>query len=398
MNRPRLLFVVNSARFFLSHRLDLARAAREAGFEVHVATGEREDGEEEIRAGGFEYYPLSMTRTGVRPWEEVMNVIEITGLYRRLRPQLVHHVTVKPILYGGAAARLAGVPAVVNAVTGLGSILAARTVPARVLRALILTGYRFSLSHPRQRLIFQNPDDRDFFLERGLVDEGESVVIRGSGVDVQEFTPTPEPGGDPLVVLASRMLWSKGVGTFVEAARSLDRAGVPARYALVGPEDTTSPDSVSHEQLESLETVDWWGYCDDMPAVLASSAVVCLPSMYGEGVPRILIEGAASGRPLVATDVPGCREIVRHGHNGLLVSPGEPEELANAIAELLEDRDLRRRMGKHGRVLAESEFSLTSVNRRTIDVYRELLEQMGETESRVSNVGRIRTARSDSSS
>ncbi|MEL6616289.1 MAG: glycosyltransferase, partial [Bacteroidota bacterium] len=233
-------------------------------------------------------------------------------------------------------------------------------------------------------VILQNPDDRALLKAAGVLPEGHAHLIRGSGVDVHRFVPQPEPEGPPLVVLASRMLWGKGIETFVRAAERVRKKMPLARFALVGPTDEGNPASVPAETLREWAAsgaIEWWGFRDDMEEVLRQAHIVCLPSEYGEGVPRILIEGAAAGRPLVATDIPGCREIVRDGETGFLVRTGDPEALSTALLDLLRDRDLRQRLGAAARGLAARSFSARSVIADTFDVYRRLAPDIGVPQS-----------------
>ncbi len=370
----RILYVVNDANFFLSHRLPLALAAQGEGFDVHVATPLSDDAEK-ILAVGFTFHPIPLTRRGVHLGEELASVVALYRLYRKVKPDLVHLVTIKPVLYGGIAARLAGVPAVVSAVTGLGYVFIARGFKASLLRMIVKGAYRFALGHANGRVIFQNPDDRSSFLMSRLVDARQTVLIKGSGVDMAQFSPVPEPPGLPLVVFAARMLWDKGVGEFVDAARQLCDRGIKARFALVGDTDSGNPAAVPKSQLESWQqsdVVEWWGQHANMPMVFAKAHIVCLPS-YREGLPKVLIEAAASGLPIVATDVPGCREIVRDGENGFLVPVRDATALAEALRRLIEDAELRRRMGAKGREIAMAEFSVERVVSETLDVYRQLL-------------------------
>lgn len=381
----KLLFVVNDAAYFLSHRLPVAQAAQEVGFEVHVATPEG-PATSAIVDEGLTYHPVPLTRKGVNPWQELGSIVALVCLYRKLQPDIVHHVTIKPVLYGGIAARLARVPAVVNAVTGLGYVFIARGFKSSLLRSAVKLGYKVALGHRNQRVIFQNPDDSALFLDAGIVTIRDTVLIKGSGVDTSIFTPLPEVRGTPLVVLASRMLWDKGVGEFVEAASMLRAKGVHARFALVGDTDPGNPSAIPVSQLDAWRksgVVEWWGRCDDMPTVFAQSHVVCLPSAYGEGVPKVLIEAAACGRAIVTTDTPGCREIVRHGKNGLLVPVRNSKALADALQKLIENPELRARMGKRGREIAVTEFAQERVVDETLRVYQELLRNKIEEDSQI---------------
>lgn len=370
---PLLLYVINDTAFFLSHRLPLAAAARKSGWDVHVATPQK-DAAATLAGYGFQHHLIPLTRRGMNPIQEAGTIQALLRLYRQLQPDLVHHLTIKPVLYGGTAARRAKVPAVVHAVTGLGYVFVAPGPTTALLRTGIRRWYKLALSHPNQRVIFQNPDNLRMFVEEGLVAPPQAVLIRGSGVDVDAFRPGPEDPGPPCVVLATRMLWDKGVAEYVEAARQLRAEGCGATFVLVGNTDPGNPSAIPRETLEGWDregAVRWWGFRSDMAEVFARAHVVCLPS-YGEGVPKVLLEAAACGRPLVASDTPGCREIVRDGETGLLVPPRDAPALAAALRRLVGDPALRLRMGRAGRRLVETDFSQDHVVDRTLAVYREL--------------------------
>jgi glycosyltransferase involved in cell wall biosynthesis len=374
-----LLFVDNDLGTFLWHRLALARAARNLGFQVHVATPPNPQAAS-LAKDGFVFHPIPLTRRGINPFREVLTVVALRRLYRRLKPDLIHHLRLKPVLYGTLAARLAGRPAVANSLTGLGYVFSATGRKVAALRRIAQLGLRFALRHKNSNVIFENPDDRRTFVESGLVSEGRTSIVAGSGVDIDFFQQTPFPGGTPLVILASRMLWDKGVGEFVEAARIIAARGVRARFALVGDTDAGNPSAVPREQLQKWRdegVIEWWGFRRDIQAVLGQSHVVCLPSSYGEGIPRILIEAASCGRPLVATDAPGCREIVRDKLNGFLVPVKDAESLANALHKLVIDEELRIRMGANGRKLVLTRFTLKQVLASNLAVYAELLSTAG---------------------
>lgn len=376
---PKLMFVVNDPAFFLSHRLPIARAAKSQGFDVHVATP-HEDCIDLIKKEGFVFHPVTLSKHGTRLFGEFRSFLEIYCLFRRLRPSLVHLVTIKPVLYGGMAARLAGVSAVVSAVTGMGILFVPSGGRNRLLRILAKLAYRIAFGHKNQSVIFQNPDDRDFCVDNALVAKDKTVLIKGSGVDMQLFAPRSSINEIPLVVLAGRMLWEKGVGDFVEAARLILSRGTAARFVLVGKSVSWNASSVSDEQLNSWHeegSIEWWGQCQDMPAVFAQTEIACLPSKYGEGVPRFLIEAAACGKAIVTTDTPGCREIVLHNKNGLLVPVGDVQALADAIERLLKDEPLRLKMGGYGRKHATEEFSQEKVIGQTLDTYSHLLQKTG---------------------
>jgi glycosyltransferase involved in cell wall biosynthesis len=374
MTRPRLLYLVTEDWYFCSHRLPLAAAARDAGFDVSVATRVRAHADE-IRRAGVEPIPIGLSRRSVNPFREAGALREIARTYRAVKPDIVHHVALKPVLYGSLAARLAGVPAVVNALAGLGYAFSSRDLAARLVRPAVEAAFRALLDRPTSRLIVQNPDDLAFLVSERVVSPDRAALIRGSGVDTRRFVPAPEPAGTPLVVLPARMLRDKGVVEFVAAAERLRGEGVAARFALVGDPDPDNPASISGETLQrwsASSAVEWWGWRDDMVTVFQQSHVVCLPS-YREGLPKALIDAAACGRAIVTCDVPGCREVVREGDNGLLVPPRDAAALAAALRRLLEDAGLRRAMGERSRARAVAEFSVERVIEQTLGLYRELL-------------------------
>mgnify|MGYP000438590344 CR=1 FL=1 len=369
----KLLFLVTEDWYFCSHRLPPARAALAAGYDVIVATRVGSRGAD-ISAEGFKLIPLDLQRRSRNPFRELAAIVQIVKIYLRERPDVVHHVALKPVLYGSLAACLVRRPAVVNALAGMGFLFTSGSRMATVLRAVVSRLFCLLLNSGRNLLILQNPDDEAMLVNSGLVAANRVRLIRGSGVDVQRFSPTPEPQTTPVVMLPSRMLWDKGVGEFVEAARMLRDRGVVARFVLVGNGDPDNPASISESQLKAWHdsgVVECWGHCSDMPATLGKAHLVCLPS-YREGLPKVLLEAAACGRPLIATDVAGCREIVRHGENGLLVPLRDSSSLADAIERLLRDAGMRDTMGRKGRLMVESEFSEAMVAQQTLAVYSEL--------------------------
>lgn len=371
---PRLLYLVTEDWYFCSHRLPVARAARDAGAEVIVATRVNAHGAA-IRAEGFRLAPLRWRRGSHAPGAELAAIAEIARLYARERPDLVHHVALKPVIYGSVAATLTGVPHTVNALTGLGALFIGSSAKTRTLGVLSRLALRPLLNRPGGRVILQNEDDRRLLEARGLLRHDRVSLIRGSGVDTRRFAPAPEPDGPPVAVLVARMLRDKGVGEFVAAARLLKERGVPVRMQLAGPTDPDNPaalDEASLRQWKAEGIVEWLGPVADMPALWARSHMAVLPS-YREGLPKALLEAASCGRPMVAADVPGCREIVRHGETGLLAPVRDAKGLADAIAALARDAELRRRLGARARAVAEAEFAEEIVVRETLALYRELL-------------------------
>lgn len=382
--RGRLLFIVNESHFFLSHRLPVALAAQAAGFEVHVAAPDDHvwapDGFDvgELMRYGFAFHAIPLSRRGLNPFQDAATFFAVLALLRRVKPDLVHLLTIKPVLYGGIAGRLVGTPALVAGITGLGHAFVAQGLRASALRVLLRLAYRLALGHPNSAVIAQNRADRAALVEAGLAAAERVALIRGSGVPLDQFRPSPDPGGEPIAILPARLIWEKGIATFVEAARRLKAAGVRGRCVLVGATRPQNPRAVPAETIAAWTkegVVEWWGRREDMPDVFAQTHVACLPSAYGEGVPRALIEAAASARPIVASDIPGCREVARDGENALLVPPGDPAALAGALERLFVDPALRRRLGEAGRRIAEAEFSADDVARRTLALYDALLNR-----------------------
>lgn len=365
-------FFVTVDWYFCQHYLALACAVRESGFRVSVITGVEAHGGR-IREASLGLLPLEVSRKGINPISELRSIWGLTRILRAERPDLLHNIAQKPVLYGTLAARLAGVPAVVNGVAGMGYLFTSETRRARLLRGLIGIAYRALLRGPGVRTLVQNADDRaEIHRLIGI----EPILIPGSGVDLERFHPAEEPSGVPVVVLASRMLWDKGVGDFVAAARILKAKGTRARLALVGKPDPGNPHSVEESQLHAWQRegcVEWWGHQTDMPAVLRRAHVACLPSYYREGLPKFLIEAAAAGLPLVTTNAPGCREALEDGTSGLLVPPRDPSALAAALESLVLDPDRRRRLGARSRRIAEERFDARHVHSQTLAVYRSLL-------------------------
>ncbi|MEZ0395269.1 MAG: glycosyltransferase family 4 protein [Anaerolineales bacterium] len=364
----KIILVANTDWYLYRFRQAQARFLRERGAEVILVSppGEYVPA---LQQAGFRWLSLPLTRTGMNPLTEAASLLALTRLYRRERPALVHHFTIKCVLYGSLAAWLAGVDCVINGVTGLGYVFGQGGAGRAALRWLAKAWYRLALA--RTQAVFDNEEDRQFFIANRLTGPERSHVVRSAGVDVETYRPWPEPEGAPLVVFAGRMLWDKGLAELVEAARLLRAEGVQARIALVGRPDGGNPASISEEQLRAWHaegTLEYWGWRGDMEKVLAEAHIFCLPS-YREGLPTTIIEAAACGRPVVATDVPGCRHAVRNGETGLLVPPRDAPALAAALKTLIADPALRRRMGAAGRRMAEAEFSTARVNEETLRIY-----------------------------
>lgn len=374
--RKKILFVVTEDWYFHSHRLAHAVAAVAAGYDVSVATREAGHGDL-IRSAGIDLIPFEMTRRGFNPFAELLTVFRLSILYRSHKPDIVHHVALKPVIFGSLAAWLARVPAMVNAVAGLGYAFTSGDGRAKALRSAIGMILPRLLNRRGSRVIVQNPDDGGALAGMG-VEQRRIVLIRGAGVDPQMFRAEQMQAGPPIVVLACRMIWGKGVRAFVAAAQAVRSRFPEARFVLVGKPDPGNPNAVPESQLADWNRagpVEWWGFRTDMPQVLREMHIMCFPSTYGEGVPKILIEAAASGKPIVATDIPGCREVVLHGESGFLVMPGDHEALVAALVELIGDPGRRTAMGLRGRAHFEQNLALDGVVDATLRVYAEALRE-----------------------
>jgi glycosyltransferase involved in cell wall biosynthesis len=373
--RRKLIFLVTEDWYFVSHRLELAVAARNAGYDVVVATRVDRHGKT-ITDAGFTLCPVAFNRSGLNPLEDFRTLMQLVRLFRREAPDIVHHVALKPVIYGSLAARIAGVKGVVNALGGLGYVFSSVSLRAKMLRWITKPALKLALGGRNSRLIVQNRDDRDIIVADGLADAGSVILIRGAGVDPSAYRQVTVASEMPLIILPARLLREKGVGEFVEAARLLRGQGVKARFALVGKPDLANPTSVSQHEIDtwvSEDVVEYWGWQDDMPDIFSQAQIVCLPTYYGEGLPKSLLEAAASGCAIVTTDIPGCREIVQQGVTGWLVPTRDVRALAIALQQAIEQPGLREQFGASARALIATDFSMNRVASETIAIYDELM-------------------------
>lgn len=368
----KLLFILNEPTYFVSHRLPIACAARDAGYMIYIATGDA-IAPKKITEEGFVYYQIPLSRNGRNIFAEFTSLIAIYRLMRHLKPDLVHLVTIKPVLYGAIAARFARVPAVVAAVSGLGYAFIEQYFEAKLLKFLVQRLYRAAFRHKNLQVIFQNSDDERTLLNMGVLNKNQSNLIRGSGVDLSYYCQSAEPCSPPfVVVMASRLLRNKGVMEYVAATQLLRARGINARFWLAGHPDQGNPTSIDEQQLRMWiknQDIEYLGYCQDIPRLFSQVHLVVLPS-YREGLPRVLVEAAACGRAVITTDVPGCRAAITPGKTGLLVKVKDPSSLANAIYTLLTNHSLRQAMGVEGRKLAEHEFNITKIVEQHTKIYQ----------------------------
>jgi glycosyltransferase involved in cell wall biosynthesis len=375
----KLLFVVNVDWFFLSHRLPIALAAQKQGFEIHIATSVTTR-LPELMQYGFSVHELKLDRSSAGIIAAIRTLVSIWKVFKSIKPDLVHLITIKPVLLGGIAARMAGISSVVVAISGLGFVFVDKGVMSRVRLLLVAWIYRIALSHHNLKVIFQNDEDKSRLTGITFLSEAKTTMIRGSGVDLIEFAPQPTNHNERIVLLAARLLLDKGVSEFVEAARILrplySCSNTAVRFVLVGEPDTANPTSVTPAQLKAWVhegAIENWGHRKNMPDVLSAASIVTLPSYYGEGLPKVLIEAAACGRAVVTTDHPGCRDAIEPGLSGFLVPVRNAQALAKAIKYLLDNPVKCESMGLAGRDLAERVFDVKQVVASHLQIYEELI-------------------------
>jgi glycosyltransferase involved in cell wall biosynthesis len=374
----RLTFVVNNFDFLVSHRLVLAKGAIAAGYEVH-AIGPESAGAQVLESHGVKTHGWNLSRKGQRVGEESKSVGELIAHFHFLRPDIIHNVTIKPVLYGSLAAKATGVKCVVNAVSGLGYVFMSTGWKAALRKRAVALAYRRALTQDHGAVILQNDDDEaDLRASGALSNRARVEKIRGSGVDLTRFVPSREPAGRVLVALPARLLKDKGVLEFVAAARLLKKRQVPVTFALVGSVDEGNPASISQAQVQSWVRsgiIEHWGHQSDMPAVFKRAHIVCLPS-YREGLPKVLLEAGASERAVVTTDVPGCRDVVSHEKTGLLVQPRNAPALALAIERLVSDRGQRHQLATALRNFVVARHDEQLILKQHLSLYESLLSRV----------------------
>lgn len=370
----RFLFIVNNASWFISHRLPIALRLQKIGYEVHVAAANAD--RELFDQHDIRFHALSLSRGGINPVKELRVMLQMFRLIRHLRPNCIHLVTLKPVLYGCLAARVSGIDNVVAAVAGLGSSFIGQSLRSKFIQVVMRILFRLSLSGFRGMAIFQNESDRDVVLKLSGLNVSQTAIIRGSGVDISRYPVKQEPMGKIIVSMASRLLADKGVVEFVEAGNILTNKGYDTEFWLIGESDHENPASMRKDSIFQLIrgcNCKLLGYRTDIAELYSKSNIVVLPS-YREGLPKSLVEAAACGRAVVTTDVPGCRDAIEPDETGLLVPVRDAEGLAVAIERLIKNTELRHRMGKAGRRLAENEFMIEIIVDAHIAVYRKLGE------------------------
>lgn len=369
----KLAFVINNVDFLLSHRLPILLAAQQRGYAVCVIAPNAEN-DERLRKIGVSCHNITLSRGGNNPITDIRTVFQLVRIFKKIRPDIIHLVTIKPVLYGGLAARLSHVPAVVAAVSGLGTVFLSKGIVSSIRRWFVAKLYRLAFAQKKIAVIFQNPDDKNLMLAFKALKESQTRLVRGSGVDLKNYPFRAENMHGNVVVMAARLLRDKGVYEFVEAARILKSRGEIIEMRLIGAPDPCNPTSITDTELQAWKTEDvvsLQGYRSDIAEQYSQANIICLPS-YREGLPKALVEAAACGRAVITTDVPGCRDAIEPSETGILVNVRDAVSLADAIQYLYEHPEERIKMGIAGRLLAERAFSIDKIVEQHLTIYQQL--------------------------
>ena len=374
--KPKLLFVINEDGGAISIYLKRLKVVKKKGWDVAVVA-KNTGRSKEIVDEGITFIDFPLTRSGKNIFAEIRSIVFLYTLYKKFKPNVIHHATIKPVIYGGIVNRFIGKYKVINSLPGLGHVFS--SPKAKYLRPFAELLYRVALHYRKSITVFENEADRDLFVTKGLIRKRNAVLGIVGSVNCAVFKPVKEPTGKPVILLPGRMLWDKGVGEFVQVARLLKNRGVKASFILAGPLDKENPNAIPVRQLLQWqkEGIKWVGNQKKMANLYAKSTIVVFPSYYGEGAPKVLMEAGASGRPVIASSIPGCRVIVSHNTNGLLVQPKNVKELAEAIETLLGSKKLREKFGKAGRRIARKNFSDEVISEKAMHLYDLVLQNNG---------------------
>lgn len=372
MTKKRVLFVITEDWALISHRLHLAEAAIKLGYEVAVVTRVTKY-RDMLEASGLKVFHWRLERRSLNPIREIISIFDLWKILFLFRPDIIHAVAQKPVIYAGFAMKFSKKAKFVAALGGVGFIFTGKNIKANLLKPIVKLCLRFVLWDPTSKLILQNTDNVQTIVKSRIVDKNRITLIKGAGVEIGKFQPSLIPKGPPMVILPARMLWDKGVAEFVRVAGRIKARDIEARFVLVGDVDSHNPASIMQSQVDEWVqqgAIEHWGRRDDMDQIYQQASIVCLPS-YNEGLPKVLLEAASCARPTVAFNVSGCREIVRDGINGFLVSFGDETALEKAIVTLINDRSLCAKMGAKGREIVEQAFSGEIINAQTFAIWNE---------------------------
>lgn len=370
----KILFLVNDLSFFISHRLLIAETVFHKGYNVIIGYGETGGADPFLLQNkGFKINSVFMQRGGLNLLNEFKTLFSIWKLFKKEKPEIVHLITIKPYLYGGIISQLLKIPSVVSSVSGLGTLFTSKNFKSIFVQFLLYPVYKLAFNHHNQKVIVQNLDDLKVLVNLGYLKLSKSKLIKGSGVNLDNFTKLKEKGKVPIICFTGRLIREKGVYEFISAARLLKKRGINARFYLAGNLDTKNPTGLSIIDYNKIKKnyVEFLGYQKDIPTLYANSHIICLPS-YREGFPKSLMEAAAASRSIVTTNVAGCRDVIIPGKTGILVPVKNSHKLADALQWLIEHPKERVAMGKAGRKLAEKEFKIEKIVKEHLEIYQEL--------------------------
>lgn len=371
----KIIYIVNVDWFFISHRLPIALEALRQGYEVYIFA--KDTGKMDyLKSLGINIYPINLERGSINPFQSLKLLFDLREKITSIQPDVIHLVTIKPVLIGGLASILAKVPSIVYAISGLGFIFTNTMLKAKILRLGIIPLYRLALSAKNKIVIVQNLDDLRILRQYVSIPESQTVLIPGSGVDLKQFDFQPLPLTSKIVLMACRLLADKGVYEFQKSAQLLKEKYPEVRFVLVGGIDPDNPASLTEQELNDWVgkgDLEWWGHQINMAEILSQATIVVLPS-YREGMPKVLLEAQALGRPIVTTDVPGCREAIEDGKTGFLVQVKDEQSLADAIEKLINNDELCLEFSHNARVLAEQKFDIKQVVNTHIYIYEKLVK------------------------
>ena len=374
----KIVFVINDLEFLFSHRIDICTRCVKLGYNVHVIGPYKVELVSKLKSLSIVFHHVNFSRGGDNPFVEFLSIVSLYKKFKKINPDIVHLITIKPYLYGGIVAKLLKIKSLVASVAGLGIVFSSNSIKYVLLRKVLYPFYKLAFSHNNQTVIFQNKEDKKYLLNFGVISSDKCSIIKGSGVDLNLFKNTLEIDNKPLIVsMASRLLVDKGVQVFVDASKILKQKKINVECWLIGSPDIGNSNSVSDRQISGWVAqglIKHLGNRSDISTLFSKSNIIVLPSFYGEGLPKVLIEAAACGRSVITTDLPGCRDAIEPNISGLLVPVKNCAELAKKIEYLANNKQVREAMGKAGRHLAEREFSVETVVDAHIDLYKNLLK------------------------
>lgn len=378
--KKKLIIVVNDLRYFFSHRLPIALEAEKIGYSITVIYGSNKD--EKLlkhKKTNFDYYFIPIARGSLNPFKEIKSIYLLFKYFKKNKSDLIHLVTLKPCLYVGLVARILKFKNILFAFPGLGIIFKSNKFKLRLIKFLLLPVFKYIFQNKNYLALFQNDNDQKVFINLNLTSKDKTRLTKGSGVDISKFKKTVEPPEPIVVTFASRLIYDKGITFFISAAKKLIQKKTNIKFLVAGSIDEGNPNSIRKEtikQWKKIKDITFLGDVSNMFEVYERSHIVCLPSFYGEGLPKVLIEAASCGRAIITTDHPGCRDAVIKNKTGILIPIRDSEKLSNQIEHLAFNHNLRKSMGAEGRKLAENQFSINLIVEQHMKIYDDILNKL----------------------